>query len=366
MQSFLTSVAGTFLSELFTSKFRPKSSKCNATASPAAPPPGTISQLEFERSLAKLREQHEKDRAEWYKTQERNIKAMEARYVQNIEQQRTATEKEIANKEKKIEKMHLLNQLESRIKDEQSKMNQIKQLSIQRGMHIESATPIVESLKKLDNDYSKMAGEIGVESEMISKFEYERESESGQHKLLVTLGATGVGKSTFCNRIIGDTSSQGNESTFSVAKDWNFDSHTAFMSKQTILLANNNTNYNNNNNNKNKLMIPKITIVDTPGFEDTKGRDTQHCNNLCEYLRGCGGVNAFLVFYSSAERRFTQWYKNLLFKYTELLGNAFWNNVIIVATKAENIPREKICDFKLSWCVLFYYYCCCCGGVLYI
>ena len=33
---------------------------------------------------------------------------------------------------------------------------------------------------------------------------------------------------------------------------------------------------------------------DTPGLDDSKGKDTGHANNLYEYLNTCGGFNSFV------------------------------------------------------------------------
>ena len=114
---------------------------------------------------------------------------------------------------------------------------------------------VAEKLKLYQHKQSQLfalATEIAAEEKEIDKFKIERENEGNQ--LVITLGATGGGKSTFCNRMAKDKSLFGDKGPFQTSGD--SASCTQEFTKLCIQVGNH-----------------KITIVDTPGFGDSFGRD---------------------------------------------------------------------------------------------
>ena len=134
--------------------------------------------------------------------------------------------------------------------------------------------------------------------------------------VIVCLGKTGLGKSTFLNRFCGDDSVRGNKGHFKTGDEYK--SETSEICHLKVINKENGKTY---------------CIVDTPGTLDTYNRDKEHKQNISRYLRGCGGVNAFLVFYNLGENRVDQSYIDLLKYYSSILDNVeWWKHVILIGT----------------------------------
>lgn len=110
--------------------------------------------------------------------------------------------------------------------------------------------------------------QLDEEDQAIRKFRVEREDDTA--KVIVTLGMTGCGKSTLCNRLMGDSSRKGDGSTLSAedrcTTSGRGGSCTILPQKMTV-----------------EIGESKITVIDTPGFNDSSGKDrydTAYCS-LC-------------------------------------------------------------------------------------
>ena len=169
--------------------------------------------------------------------------------------------------------------------------------------------------EKKDDDDEK--GSNGNEDWSIIDSLTDLEKTLREMKTIICIGKTGLGKSTFINRFTGDASDDGDQGPCKVGDD--VKSETSDVSRCLLI--------------KNKV---KYCIVDTPGSLDSFGRDKQHTNNIAEYLRGCGGVNAFLIFVTLAEPRIDSTYTELLQLYANMLkDHKWWDHAIIVATKLD-------------------------------
>merc|ERR1712154_122936 len=85
----------------------------------------------------------------------------------------------------------------------------------------------------------------------------------------------------------------------------------------------------------------RITVVDTPGYNDSFGNDRTHSNRLCQYLKGCGGINAFVLVRNGANVRFDAAFQAMLREYHTMFGNAFFTRLIIVATHIEGFIKMR-------------------------
>ena len=69
--------------------------------------------------------------------------------------------------------------------------------------------------------------------------------------------------------------------------------------------------------------------------------DRQHSNRLCQYLKGCGGINAFVLVRNGANVRFDAAFQAMLREYHAMFGNAFFERLVIVATRIEGFSKQQ-------------------------
>eukprot|EP01083_Nonionella_stella_P085010 235417_1 len=203
-----------------------------------------------------------------------------------------------------------------------------EQLRLQKGAQRQQLTRTINALSTqlqqkqsvFDAKHSELmdiARQIAVEEKEIEAFRMERSDNS--NKIMITLGATGGGKSTFCNRMWGDTSLFGDDEKSPCATSGDSKSCTQDNCKLVVQIGS-----------------ERITMIDTPGFGDSFGRDRQHGNRLCAYLKGCGGINAFVLVRNGTQPRFDQAFQEMLKQYHEMFGEMFFKRLIIVATRIDS------------------------------
>lgn len=168
------------------------------------------------------------------------------------------------------------------------------------------------------------------------------ENKLSKMRVIICIGKTGLGKSTFLNRMIGDTSYEGDGNYDSDDDD---DNSSTECKNELFKVGSNvksetsevNHKFITNNNTNGEIYC----LVDTPGSLDSYGRDNEHTNNISEYLRGCGGVNTFCVFVSLCEGTIDKTYIELLQLYNNMLGENWWNHVLFIGTKFDSYLAGK-------------------------
>ena len=140
---------------------------------------------------------------------------------------------------------------------------------------------------------------------------YLKENEDTNIRQLVLIGVTGTGKSLFGNRLAGIYGDDDADYFFGVSGD--IKSFTKNISKLVVL------NFYENVN---------ISILDTPGIFDTENEDIINQNNLIKYLKGSGGINAFLLILK--KERLSQIIQKMLKQFENNLGNEFWKHLIFI------------------------------------
>jgi len=194
----------------------------------------------------------------------------------------------------------------------QFKLNQQKTFRT----YLATLTADLQKKKKIRSDKN---GELDKLQQQIKevqnklKFDFTAERTSNA-RIIVMLGHTGHGKSTFANRLMGDNSAFGDQGPFIVG-------HTSKPGSESV---------------SKNIYDSKLCVVDTPGYYDSSGKDSQHVNQICDYLKGCGGINGFLLVRNSTDLRFDGPYKNLLTEYAKTFGKEFFKNLIIVASYVDN------------------------------
>ena len=66
-----------------------------------------------------------------------------------------------------------------------------------------------------------------------------------------------------------------------------------------------------------------------------------HSNRLCQYLKGCGGINAFVLVRNGANVRFDAAFQSMLKEYHAMFGDAFFARLVIVATHVEGFIKMR-------------------------
>ena len=135
--------------------------------------------------------------------------------------------------------------------------------------------------------------------------------------MLVLLGRTGTGKSVLTNRLSGDDSKLGNKGPAKSSR-----AGKSCTTHPEIIPCK-------------KIGGRTLYTVDSGGFADTEDRDENHTNMLCKFLRGCGGINAFVLTVNCADPRITRETKEALKVYEECFGADFYKRVIIVGTHVD-------------------------------
>jgi len=133
---------------------------------------------------------------------------------------------------------------------------------------------------------------------------------------LVIIGATGVGKSSLANVLIGQPPDCDN-CTFPVCQG--SDSCT----KETSYAIGNFTG----------IKDEEFTIVDTPGFGDSDGEDNMLINEMVDALKNVIKIaNGFLLVFKGTDNRFDVKTTQMLREMEALFGTGFWDHVIIGAS----------------------------------
>eukprot|EP01083_Nonionella_stella_P149757 476075_1 len=244
----------------------------------------------------------------------------------NYKRQKAATEK--AQEEARKREAELKRQKAATEKAQAEARARAEQLRLQKGAQRQQLTRTINALSTqlqqkqsvFDAKHSELmdiARQIAVEEKEIEAFRMERSDNS--NKIMITLGATGGGKSTFCNRMWGDTSLFGDDEKSPCATSGDSKSCTQDNCKLVVQIGS-----------------ERITMIDTPGFGDSFGRDRQHGNRLCAYLKGCGGINAFVLVRNGTQPRFDQAFQEMLKQYHEMFGEMFFKRLIIVATRIDS------------------------------
>ena len=249
---------------------------------------------------------------------------------------------------KKLDEVNKQNQRNQKeLKDELSKLRQeyantMKEMTVQDLLNSlqnliqirdEIQTAYINNLQQLYRNqiiYNQLSCNIKYEENKLVKFKNEINDTNIMQLLLYS--PTDDGKSTLANRLFGDTSQQGNEGPFKT-------SH--FSSSETQNIQKGYIKF---------LWDIPISVIDTPGFYDSNGKfkDRVHNNNIIEYLRGCNGINAFILLKQCGiaarlDNTYIQMLR-LLHKQISNKADEFWKHVIIILPNVDgNNKRYNKC-----------------------
>eukprot|EP01138_Halocafeteria_seosinensis_P007372 gb/GECG01007537.1/.p1 GENE.gb/GECG01007537.1/~~gb/GECG01007537.1/.p1 ORF type:complete len:310 (+),score=48.67 gb/GECG01007537.1/:1-930(+) len=131
-------------------------------------------------------------------------------------------------------------------------------------------------------------------------------------KTIVILGDTGVGKSTLANHLSGTRVLETSDGA---------DSCTSKVSTTSF-----------------KVRGLNFTVKDTPGFNDSKGRDEEHLAELHRDLRQVDDCCGFLILFNFQQPRITEPTQRSVNYFRDMFGQHFASHAHIVVT---NCPLEK-------------------------
>merc|ERR1719242_2975647 len=140
---------------------------------------------------------------------------------------------------------------------------------------------------------------------------------------IVILGATGVGKSSLANVLVGrDKNYDGrrfHDGCFKVAatKD--------VVTKETCA----DVGYRLGNTGDG----PRFTVIDTPGFGDRLIEEEKTIESLVQTLRDeIKYINVFVIAFKQTDTRMTYALRSMISLFEKMFGDGFWNNAILEAT----------------------------------
>merc|ERR1712062_81523 len=64
-------------------------------------------------------------------------------------------------------------------------------------------------------------------------------------------------------------------------------------------------------------------------------------NAICKYMRGCGGINAFILVRNGTNIRFDGAFQFMLREYHNVFGEEFFNRLTIVPSRIEGFAKEQ-------------------------
>jgi len=270
-----------------------------------------------------LREQQEAERKRKEEEQRRLEevrRAEQARYQQQLEQQRREQQqreqREREEHARQLREQQQREQQQREAHERQLRQNQISSLNALKNEKLVQKRAILDSqLSPLRAEICDMKQQIVSEEKEIQKFEAERNDVT--HKMLLLIGKTKAGKSTFGNRLMDDVSMLADAGDYKTSGD----------SKSCTKVLQ-------------KSVHNKLSIIDCPGWADTDGQDRTHTNNLCQFLRGCGGINAIVVVRNGTDCGFDAHFQSQLKELESVFGVGFWRHLILVLTHIDKGMAE--------------------------
>ena len=142
---------------------------------------------------------------------------------------------------------------------------------------------------------------------------------------LVILGATGVGKSSLANVLIGrDKTYEGHG-----FKDGCFNVSTGLDSVTKKTCAD--VGYWMGDSNS-----LQVTVIDTPGFGDSLAEEEKIIENLVATLRDkIKFVHVFIIAFKQTDNRMTNSLRSMISLFEKMFGHKFWENVILEVVEIE-------------------------------
>jgi len=140
---------------------------------------------------------------------------------------------------------------------------------------------------------------------------------------IIILGATGTGKSSLGNVLLGRAPNFKDEENSDGTKCFTAGGGVDPSTKDTCAQA----------GSWNGDAGKPVTIIDTPGFGDTIAADGKTVNQMVKTLKEeIKFLNTFVLLFNSKNSRFTLEMKNMISRFQDIFGDHFWSNVVFAVS----------------------------------
>ena len=167
-----------------------------------------------------------------------------------------------------------------------------------------------------------LAQKVGFDD--ISNKEFENEGASDSPRIVI-LGATGVGKSSLANVLMGrDKNYKGDGFENGCFKVLGLNNMGQSITKKACMdeghwLGN--------------PMMPKFIVIDTPGFGNNLEEEEKTIENLVDVLKDeVRFIHAFVIAFKQQDHRMTSSLRSMIGLFQKMFGDHFWKNAILEAT----------------------------------
>ena len=145
---------------------------------------------------------------------------------------------------------------------------------------------------------------------------------------LLLLGGTGQGKTSFLNYLLNVENGVKSIKDIESCKKFNVKELENQVGGSMASKTSDCSKYNL------KIGEAKITILDTPGFGDSRGmnKDDEHINKICDFVLKEKGINCIVIVQSGRESRFTPSIKYNYARLISILPKEISNQIVIVYT----------------------------------
>jgi len=142
---------------------------------------------------------------------------------------------------------------------------------------------------------------------------------------IVILGATGVGKSSLGNVLMGrDKNYDGQGFDHGCFKVYGLQHDQNSVTKKTC---------HDEGNFLGNLSMPRLTVIDTPGFGNNLVEEERTIESLVRVLRDeIKYVHAFVICFKQQDNRMTHSLRSMIGLMQKMFGDHFWENAILEAT----------------------------------
>ena len=142
---------------------------------------------------------------------------------------------------------------------------------------------------------------------------------------IVILGPTGVGKSSLANVLMGrDKNYDGQGFDDGCFKVYGLQHDETSVTKRTC---------HDTGNFLGNLSMPRLTVIDTPGFGNNLVEEERTIESLVRVLRDeIKYVHAFVICFKQQDNRMTHSLRSMIGLMQKMFGDHFWENAILEAT----------------------------------